>query len=56
MAAELVNATVNSPRNIKSDGVFCTSDCQCCSLMKRDVQALENEVKSMAEIINTIRD
>jgi hypothetical protein len=41
MAADLVNATVISPKNIKSDGVFCNSDSQCCSLMKRDVQALE---------------
>jgi hypothetical protein len=56
MAVDLVNTTVNSPKNIKSDGVFCNSDCQCCSLMKRDVQALENEVKSMTEIINIIRD
>jgi hypothetical protein len=56
MAADPVYATVNSPKNIKSDGVFCNSECQCCSLTKSDVQALENEVKLMTEIINILRD
>jgi len=56
MAADTVHATVNSPKNIKSDRVFFVTDCQCCSLMKRDVQTLENEVKSMTEIINILRD
>jgi len=56
MAAIPVHATVSSPRNVKSDGVFCNSDCHCCSLMKSDVKALENEVKSMTEIINILRD
>jgi aspartate/glutamate racemase len=55
MAADPVNATVSSPKNFKS-GVICKSDCQCCSLMKHDVQALENEVRSKTEIINIIRD
>jgi hypothetical protein len=56
MVAVRVNATVSSPRNIKSGGVFCNSDCHCCSLMKSDVQALENEVKSMTGIINILRN
>jgi hypothetical protein len=55
MAADSVNATVSSLKNFKSDGVICNSDHQCCSLMKRDVQVLESEVKSKTEII-IIRD
>jgi hypothetical protein len=51
-----VYAPVTSPRNIKSDGVFCNSDCHCCSLKKSDIQALENEVMSMTEFINILRD
>jgi hypothetical protein len=56
MAAVPVHATVSSKKNSESDGVFCNSDCECCSLMKSDAQALENEVKSMTEIIIILRD
>jgi hypothetical protein len=36
--------------------VLSISECQCCSLTKRNVQALENEAQSMTEIINISRD
>ena len=56
MADVRTRGTVNTPRNIKDKGVLCISDCECYSLMQSDVQALENEVKSMSETINILKD
>jgi hypothetical protein len=56
MAAVSVHPAVSSPKNCKSYGVNCNSDCECCSFMKSDVQALVNDVNSMTEIINFLRD
>ena len=56
MAADTAHYSVNSSIIAKNDGAFCNSDCQGCTLMKSEVQALEKEVKSMTEIINILRD
>jgi hypothetical protein len=56
MAAVQAKASVISPKNSESDGVFSNSDCKCCSSMKSDVQTIANEVKSMIETINILRD
>ena len=39
-----------------SDGVFRVSECQSCSLLKKDLQGLVNELKAMAEIIIVLKD
>jgi len=44
------------PSFVTSDGVFCVSECQSCSLLKKDLQVLVNELKSMTEIINVLKD
>jgi C4-type Zn-finger protein len=54
--ADNIQATANSPKNSTNNSVLIISECQCCSFRKSDVQALENEVKSMSEIINILRD
>ena len=56
MAYGPVFYAVKTSSNSKSFGVFCNSDCQCCVLMKSEIQALENEVKSLTEIINILKD
>jgi len=44
------------PENSINKGVPCTSVCKCYSLTQSDVQALENEVKSMSETIKILKD
>ena len=56
MADNPLNAVANSPIKINSNSVLSVNDSQCCSLLKNNVQALENEVKSMTVIINILRD
>ena len=48
--------SVNSPISIENASAFCNSDCKCCAIMKSEVQALDKEVKSLAEIINTLSE
>ena len=56
MASGPVCYAVNTSSNSKNFGVFCNSDGQCCVLMKSEIQALENELKSLIEIINILKD
>ena len=52
MAADPVHAKEASPSFVRSDDVFCNSECHCCSVLKRDFQVFVNEIKWMTEIIN----
>jgi hypothetical protein len=52
MAADPVHAKEATSSFLRSDYVFCNSDCQCYSVLKRDFQVFVNEIKSMTEIIN----
>jgi len=35
---------------------FVSQECQSCSLLKKDLQVLVNELKSVTEIINVLKD
>ena len=35
---------------------FVSQECQSCSLLKKDLQVLVNELKSRTEIINDLKD
>jgi len=48
--------TSSSPSFVTRDGVFHVSERQICSLLKKDLQVLVNELKSMTEIINVLKD
>jgi hypothetical protein len=45
MAADPVHAKEASPSFVRSDDVFCNSECHCCSVLKRDFQVFVNEIK-----------
>ena len=56
MAADpALNAEV-SPSFIRNNEVFCNSECQSCSLLKSDFKVLVNEIKSMTETINILKE
>jgi len=55
MAADPIHAKEASPSFVRSDKVFCNSACHC-SLLKRDIQVFVNEIKSMTEIINILKE
>ena len=55
MAAERDGLKEACPSFVTSDGVFRVSECQICSLLKKDLQVLVNELKSMTEIINVLK-
>ena len=55
MAADPVHAKEATSSFLRSDYVFCNSDCQCYSVLKRDFQVFVNEIKSMIEIINHLK-
>jgi hypothetical protein len=52
MAADPLYIKEASPSFVRSDDVFCNSECQCSSVLKREFQVFVNEIKSMTEIIN----
>ena len=56
MAVSHVCASAKALENLQKHNVLCNKVCQCCSVMKCDLQALENEVKSMSEVINILRE
>jgi hypothetical protein len=56
MAADTVHVKEASPTFVRSDDVFCNSVCQCCYFLKRDFQVFVNEIKSMTEIINILKE
>ena len=56
MTARHVCASHKALKNLQKNNVLCNKVCQCYSVTKRDVQALENEVKSMSEVINILRE
>jgi hypothetical protein len=39
-----------------NEEMFCTVECQCCSLLKNELRVLVNELKSMAEITNILKE
>ena len=41
---------------ISSDEVFRESECQSCFHLKKDLQFLTKELKSMSEIINVLKE
>jgi hypothetical protein len=45
MVADPVHAKEASLNFVRYDDVFCNSQCQCCSLSKRDFQVFVNEIK-----------
>ena len=55
MAADPIHAKEATSSFLRSDDVFCNSECQCCSVLKRDFQVFVNEIKSMIEIINHLK-
>ena len=56
MAAESALDTEASPGFIRNNAVFCNSECQSCSLLKSDFKVLVNEIKSMTETINILKE
>ena len=56
MGAGTARSSVTSSINSKSNGACYNNSCQGCTLIKSEVQALEKEIKSMSEIINTLWD
>jgi len=52
MAADPIHAKEATSSFLRSDYVFCNSDCQSYSVLKRDFQVFVNEIKSITEIIN----
>jgi len=46
MVAGTVHAREASPTFVNSDEVFCSSVCQGCSSLKKDLQVYLNEIKS----------
>ena len=56
MAADPNHIKEASRSFVTSDGVFCVSQCQSCSLLKKDLHVLVNQLKSITEIINILKD
>ena len=56
MAAELVHSNQSSSSFCGNNDVCLNHECQCCSLLKSDVQFLSNELNSMTEIINILNE
>ena len=56
MAADSVLNAEVSPSFIRNNEVFCNSECQSCSLLKSDFKVLVNEIKSMTETINILKE
>jgi hypothetical protein len=56
MAANPVHVKEASPTFVSSDAVSCNSVCQCCSFLKSGFQVFTNEIKSMTEIINVLKE
>jgi len=56
MAANPNHIKEASPSFVTSDDVFHISECQCCSLLKKDMQVFVNELKSMTEIIDILKE
>jgi len=56
MAADSKYVKETSPSFVTSDEVFHISECQCCSLLKKDLQVFVNELISMTEIINILKE
>ena len=56
MATDLVNAKQPTSNFCRNNGVSLTSECQCCSLLKSEVQYLINDIKSMTKIICILKE
>ena len=56
MAGTAIRSSVYSSNKGNKNSVLNTSSCQSCTLVQNKVQALESEVKSMAEIINILKE
>ena len=56
MAADDSHVKEASASFISRDEVFRESECQSCSHLKKDLQFLMEELKSMTEIINVLKD
>jgi hypothetical protein len=56
MAAKRVVTYEASSNFYENDQVSLSSECQCCSLLRSEVCYLINELKSMTEIINVLKE
>jgi hypothetical protein len=56
MATGIVHANRATPSFVGNEDVFCNLQCQSCSLIRSDFQALVNEIKSMTETISILKE
>jgi hypothetical protein len=56
MATGFVHANAASPSFVGNEDVSCYLQCQNCSLMKSNFEALVNEIKSLTEIISILKE
>ena len=56
MATGTTRSSVTSRVNRENIGARYNSSCHGCTQMKSEVQVLEDEIKSMSEIINILRE
>jgi len=56
MATGSAHVREASPIFVTSDEVLCSSVCQCCSFLEKELQLYVNEIKSMSEIIKILKE